>query len=285
MRRWLLCIIFFPMLACAGIGIKQTSVNPVKKLSAEVNKTTVCVTDDDWPPYVFLSQSKPSTLIGASIDAIDFVFKEMGKPYRLQPIVWTRLTRAESKSFRFCDVIWDMPESTADALGLPLSLPLYNTRAAVLFDAKTFKREEIETFSFTTLFSKKAKLCGIRGSDYGVLAPFIDISVKDTQQALDLIGKSRCTLFFSGAHVVEFGAKHDVYTIPINLGFSLLPKKHNLAYYAALTKTDDASLHLLKKINTIIDDSVRHGDWQKLYQKYDVHSNLQSQAMPQQREN
>lgn len=275
MRYWLLCIALFPIFACAGMGVEATSVNAIKHQNAKI-KTTVCVTDDDWLPYTFLSRTDKPALTGASIDAIDFLFKKMGEAYTLKPIIWTRLIRSEQEYIHLCDVIWDIPKNTAKELGVKISTPLYITRAVVLFDKKTFKHAEVEKFSFTTLFSRKAKLCGIRGNDYQVLTPFVDVRVKDTQQALDLIGKSRCTLFFSGVHVVKLGLKHNMYTLPSNLGYAILPKKNSTAYYVALTKSNQSSMKLLRKLNAVIKDAVDSGQWQKIYQKYGIQHNLES---------
>lgn len=278
MRYWLLCIALFPILACADMRGEPTPA--IKNSNAEVKTTTVCVTDDDWPPYTFLSRTDNPALTGASIDAIDFLFKKMGESYTLKPVIWTRLTRSGREYIHSCDVIWDMPENTAKELDVKVSTPLYITRAVVLFDKKTFKHEEVKEFSFTTLFSIRAKLCGIRGHDYQVLTPFVDIRVKDTQQALDLIGKSRCTLFFSGAHVVEFGLKHDAYTLPMNLGYATLPKENSIAYYVAVTKSDQSSLKLLRKLNAVIKEAVDSGQWQKIYQKYGIQHNLEPSITP-----
>lgn len=261
------------MLVCQLSHAETTRVNAPEN---DVKKISVCVTEDDWPPYVFLD-SDSADLKGASIDAIHFVFKKIGMPYEVKSVVWTRLVHLKEKARRVCDVIWDITEGTAKEKGFKFSVPLYRTNIVVLFNEDLFSFDgNMNYFPMGVLTAKKTKLCAIRGHNYEMLTPFIDVMVNDTSQALELLGKSRCTLFFASWNVVEFGFKNRIYTLPKNVGYTALPSQYSTTYYATITKETVLAEALLEKINRIVQASMETGEWAKLFEKYGVQDKVNS---------
>lgn len=234
---------------------------------------TVCITDDDWPPYVFSENNQSKKLRGASIDSIDFLFKKLNRNYVVKPMVWARLIHFTGKPFLSCDLIWGVNNSRVETYKLKASNPVYATKAMVFFDKKTLNKKQISQLSAEYLLSHKNNICGIRGYDYKAIDPLVNVRVTDNQQALNLLARSRCSLFFTAAEVGDYAIRSGMYALSNNVAYAPISGIET-SYYAVTVKQDKRALKLLKDISEIIEQSVENGEWQKLYNKYGIRHGL-----------
>lgn len=266
MKGWLIILILvLPSLAFADKFKNDTRTS--------VNKVTVCVTNDDWPPYIHSKNNNQGKLYGASVDSIDFLFKKLKLDYDIKPIVWARLINFRHRLFLSCDLVWGVNKSRADSYNLKISKPLYATQIIAFYDKKTFNEKNVTKISPEYLLKQKNNICGIRGYDYRAINSLVKIRVNDNQQALDLLARSRCSLFFTGAEVAKYSIEQGIYKLSSNVAYANVHNQKTY-YYAAMVQQDKRALNLLKNINQVIEYAVKSGEWQVFYKKYGIHHGL-----------
>lgn len=249
----------------------------------QAEKINVCISADDFMPYVGWHNSDGKNLSapeGITIDAIATIFQKLKLDYRIVPIVWSRLSA--TSSYRDCDVIWDIAVGTASGREFLLSRPLYKTPISVIYNRSLLADADLQRMQLADLFKKRRRICGVRGFDYREINSLVNVKVASTKQALDVLRRARCTLFFLGTPILEYGHKNGIYRLDNNIGFVDLGGDYVTVYYAAVTKRDAKARALLRDINNMVAKLQRNGDWDGIFARYGVPSylNLQKNTAP-----
>jgi len=236
----------------------------------------ICDDAAEWPPYIYYERVNgeldKSKIIGATVDLIKAIFKEINMEYTLDLLPWKRCLEevARFDTSKEYEVFVDGSYNDERYNKYYLSAPLYKTHNGVFYSKKRFP----QGFPITQASDlNKYNLCGVHGYNF---EPFISVGVTariDTGSPnnlgnLDKLKRQRCDFFLSAIEPVYGSHAIGQYIIPDDIVSSPVSGTKKFTFYLFVAKTSPRAFELYTKINQAIIKIQEKGEADAIFKKY-----------------